>query len=307
MEPLEPLDVATSGPAPVTSGRESPIRYYLRFVRSRPAGVFGGLIVTTVLVVTIIAPWITTHDPERTIPGNVLEPPSADHWFGTDAASLDVFSRVIAATRTDIPVAFAATAASLIVGVILGVIAGYFGDRRGIGGAVAEVIMRILDVFQAFPVFVLALVLVAAAGASAVNVGIAIAFVNAPIFARLIRGQLLGLRRMPFVEAARCAGGTPLRVAFRNVMPNVISPAFVQGSVTLGFAILLTAGLSFVGAGVAAPTPEWGLMMASGGRHIITGQWWPSVFPGLALGLTILGFALLGEVLGQAINPLERR
>ena len=306
MGPIEPSD-ATAGPAPLTGRRESPFRYYLRFVLSRPAGIFGLVMVSGVLIVTIIAPWIIPHDPEKTLPGLILEPPSAAHWFGTDATGLDVFSRVIAATRTDIPVAFAATAASMAIGVILGVIAGYFGERRGLGGAVSEVIMRILDIFQAFPVFVLALVLVAAAGSGALNVGIAIAFVNAPIFARLIRGQILGLRRMPFVEAARCAGGTPLRVAFGNVMPNVISPAFVQASVTLGFAILLTAGLSFVGAGVAAPTPEWGLMVASGGRHIITGEWWPSVFPGLALGGTILGFAFLGEVMGQAINPLERR
>jgi len=188
MDPIEPIDT-TMGPAPLTARRESPFRYYLRFVLSRPAGIFGLVMVSAVLIITIIAPWIIPYDPEKTFPGLILEPPSGAHWFGTDATGLDVFSRVIAATRTDIPVAFAATAASMAIGVVLGVIAGYFGERRGLGGAVSEIIMRILDIFQAFPVFVLALVLVAAAGSGALNVGIAIAFVNAPIFARLIRGR----------------------------------------------------------------------------------------------------------------------
>ena len=282
-------------------------RYLVFFLRENPIGFVAIAIVLLVLVLTVIAPWIAPYNPEATLPGQTLVPPSASHWFGSDSSGLDVFSRVIVAARTDIPVALIATLVAMSVGVGLGVLAGYFGDRPGLGGLVAEALLRLMDVLQAFPVFILAMVLVAATGAGAFNVGVAIAFVNMPIFLRLVRGQVLGLRDMPYVEAARCAGAGPFRIAFRNILPGVMSPALVQASVTIGFAILLTAGLSFVGAGVPPPTPEWGLMIASGSHDIITGEWWTSIFPGLALALTVLGFSLTGQTFGRALDPTQRR
>lgn len=282
-------------------------RYFVYFLRNNPISIVGISIVLVVAIVTVIAPWIVPYDPETARPGETLLPPSASHPFGTDDNSLDVLSRVIAATRTDIPVAVIATLISMVVGMGLGVLAGYFGDRRGPAGFASESMLRFMDVLQAFPVFVLAMVLVAGTGASALNVGVAIAFVSMPIFLRLTRGQVLALREMPYVEAARCAGASSLRVAFRNILPGVVSPALVQASVTVGFAVLLTAGLSFVGAGVPPPTPEWGLMISTGSHTIITGQWWTSVFPGIALAITVFGFSLLGETLSRAFDPLQRR
>jgi peptide/nickel transport system permease protein len=283
------------------------LEYATFFVRKNPISLIGITIVGSVMSLAIIAPWIVPYDPEETGVGRPLSPPSRDHWFGTDSSGLDVFSRVLAATRVDIPVAVTATAIAMIVGAILGVLAGYFGSQRGVGGVLSEAILRIMDILQAFPVFILAMALVAATGPSPLNVGVALTFVSMPIFLRLIRAQVLALREMPFVEAARCAGSSPGRIAFVTMMPSVVSPALTQASVTVGFAILLTAGLSFVGAGVPPPTPEWGSMIAAGSENITTGQWWPSVFPGLALAVTVFGFAVVGEVVGRAVDPLQRR
>lgn len=286
--------------------RES-LRYFVYVVRSSPLSILGVTIVSIVLLLTIISPYIVPFDPEAARTGETLQGPSWNHLLGTDSSGIDILSRILTATRTDIPVAILATLAAMVIGVGLGVIAGYFGNRRGLKGVAGEVLLRVMDVLQAFPVFILAMALVAATGPSPFNVGLAVTFVNAPIFLRLIRQQVLGLREMPYVEAARCAGAKPRRVAFVNILPGVVSPALIQGSVTIGFSILLTAGLSFVGAGVPAPTPEWGLMIANGSHDIQTGQWWTSVFPGLALAITVLGFALTGEAVGRALDPLQRR
>lgn len=297
-----------AGRRPSSGGiaRES-LRYFIYVVRSSPLSIVGVSIVASVLLLTLISPWIVPYDPENASTGETLQAPSGKHLLGTDSSGLDILSRLLTATRTDIPVAILATLGAMVIGVGLGVVAGYFGNRRGLKGMPGEILLRVMDVLQAFPVFILAMALVASTGPSPLNVGIAVTFVNAPIFLRLIRQQVLGLREMSYVEAARCAGAKPLRIAFVNILPGVVSPALIQGSVTVGFAILLTAGLSFVGAGVPAPTPEWGLMIANGSHDIQTGQWWTSVFPGLALAVTVLGFALTGEAVGRALDPLQRR
>ena len=160
--------------------------------------------------------------------------------------------------------------------------------------------MRVSDVLQSFPVFISAMILVALAGRSTVNIVIALALLYTPIYIRLTRSEVLSQRVRGYVEAARALGNPELVVAFRHVLPNSLAPALIQSSVTIGFAILLTAGLSFVGAGVRPPAPEWGLMISSGANQIILGEWWPSVFPGIAISLTVFGFAVLG-------NALERR
>jgi peptide/nickel transport system permease protein len=300
-------DLPPEGPPRSLVVGSQTLGYLIFFAKNNPISIVGAGIVTCIGILTVIAPWVVPYDPERVLAGQDLHAPSSAHWFGTDSSGLDVFSRVVAATRTDIPVAISATLVSLIIGVGLGVAAGYFGNRRGIGGFLGESLLRVMDVLQAFPVFILAMALVAAAGSSSTNVGIAIAFVNMPIFLRLVRGQVLALRDTPFVEAARCSGASPAQVAYIHILPSVVSPALIQASVTIGFAILLTAGLSFVGAGVPPPTPEWGLMIADGSHDILTGQWWTSVFPGGALALTVLGFALTGEALARAVDPLQRR
>ncbi|MEL6233732.1 MAG: ABC transporter permease, partial [Pseudomonadota bacterium] len=159
---------------------------------------------------------------------------------------------------------------------------------------------RVSDVLQSFPVFISAMILVALAGRSTVNIVLALSLLYTPIYIRLTRAEVMAQKTRGFVEAARAIGLTELQIALRHVLPNALTPALIQSSVTIGFAILLTAGLSFVGAGVRPPTPEWGLMISTGANQIILGEWWPSVFPGLAISLTVFGFAILG-------NALERR
>lgn len=223
--------------------------------------------------------------------GELKQPP---HWFGTDATGFDIFSRVISAPRVDLTIALAANGLSLILGVFLGLITGYFRN------IVTEIMMRVSDVLQSFPVFISAMILVALAGRSTVNIVIALALLYTPIYIRLTRSEVVSQRARGYVEAARALGNPEIIVALRHVLPNSLAPALIQSSVTIGFAILLTAGLSFVGAGVRPPAPEWGLMISSGANQIVLGEWWPSVFPGIAISLTVFGFAVLG-------NALERR
>ena len=226
--------------------------------------------------------------------GNISEPPSGQHWFGTDATGLDIFSRVISAPRTDVTIALAAAALSLVGGSLIGLVAGFFR------GFFAELIMRISDVIQSFPVFILAMILVALSGRSTFNLVLALAFLYTPIFIRLTRAEVLSQRSRIYVQSARAIGASELRISFRHVLPNSLAPALIQASVVIGWGILLTAGLSFIGAGVRPPTPEWGLMISKGANSIILGEWWPSVFPGLAISLTVFGYAAVGNALERA-------
>lgn len=269
----------------------------------------GIAIVVVVCLLAVFGPLIGPYDPTLTTPHYSAPPPSLSkipsllgdwmagrlesppHWMGTDSNGFDIFSRVIAAPRTDLVIALSANVISLFVGAFLGLIAGYFQNRS------TELMMRISDVLQSFPVFITAMVLVAMAGRSTTNIVIALAFVYTPIYIRLTRAEVLSQKSRGFVEAARALGNRELTIALRHVLPNSLTPALVQSSVTIGFAILLTAGLSFVGAGVRPPTPEWGLMISTGANQIIMGEWWSSVFPGLAISITVFGFAILGNAL----------
>lgn len=261
-------------------------------------------VVGVVMLLAVLGPLIAPQPTEEANVAQRLLAPGSAHWLGTDENGIDIFSRILAAPRVDVLVAVAATAISVAIGVPLGVIAGYLeaAPRRS-SRAAAAVFLRVLDVIQAFPVFILALLLVAVRGTSVLNIVIAIAFVNTPVFIRLVRTEILSERERPYAEAARAVGNGEWGVAFRHLLPNAITPVVVQVSVTVGFAILLTAGLSFVGAGVRAPTPELGTMVAGGSKFLITGQWWPSVFPGLALGLMIFAFAVVGEAVGKMLVP----
>ncbi len=209
----------------------------------------------------------------RSITGRLAAPV---HWFGTDDSGLDVFSRVITAPRADLAIALAACALSTVLGVAIGLIAGFFRHWS------TELMMRVSDVMQSFPVFISAMILVAMAGRSYVNIVVALALLYTPIYVRLTRAEVLGQVARGYVQAARAIGNPAWRVALTHVLPNA-----------------LTAGLSFVGAGVRPPTPEWGLMIANGAGGIVTGEWWSSVFPGIAISLTVFGFAAIGNALEQ--------
>ena len=257
-----------------------------------------------IVVLTAIGPDLAPYSTINASPSDRLVPPSAAHWLGTDDNGIDILSRLLAAPRTDVVIAVIATAISVLLGSPLGVVIALLESRRRGGSTVvAEIAMRLLEVIQAFPVFVFAMVLVAVFGGTKVNIIAAIAFVNTPVFVRLVRSDVLSLVQRPFAEAARAVGNSEWRVGFRHILPNAIPTILVQLSVTIGFAILLTAGLSFVGAGVKPPTPELGSMIASGAKFLIIGQWWPAVFPGIALGLIVFSFGVFGEVMTKFMEP----
>jgi peptide/nickel transport system permease protein len=260
-----------------------------------------------VLIITAIGPFVAPYPPTFADPLQRLVPPNRAHPFGTDENGIDVMSRLIAAPRTDVLIAVIATTLSLGIGAPLGVVAGYFegADRRAMRW-ISEGTLRLLDVIQAFPVFILAMVLVAIRGTGPVNVIFAVAFVNFPVFLRLVRSEILTLREHLYADAALALGNSELGVGFKHLLPNAWPTVLVQVSVTIGFAVLLTAGLSFVGAGVSPPTPELGAMIASGAKYMIIGQWWVAMFPGLLLGLIVFTFAVMGDIVGRLMDPRQR-
>ncbi|MFO1059278.1 MAG: ABC transporter permease [Dongiaceae bacterium] len=280
---------------------------FLAFARRRPSVMFGLVVVVVTLFLAITGPLVAPYDPELALPGLGLQPPSWAHPMGTDVSGMDILSRVIAAPRIDLTIALVSSLVAFVGGVLLGVISGYFAGTPGIGKVVSGTIMRSADILQAFPVFIFALALVGFRGPGIVNVIAALAFLNIPYFLRVTRGAVFQVRERPFIEAARCAGNSELRIAFVHVMPNAIGPALANISPGIGFAILLTAALSFVGAGVPKPTPEWGSMISIGAPNMMTGQWWTAFFPGVALGLTVLGYALFGDGLREHMDPVKRR
>jgi peptide/nickel transport system permease protein len=268
-------------------------------------------ITAIVLLLAAFGPSIAPYDPQEST-GRFGEPPPpltewpgllvdtltgslerAPHWFGTDFYGLDVFSRVIAAPRTDVSIALGGALLSLVLGTGLGLIAGFFRHWS------TALLVRVSDVLQSFPVFITAMVLVALAGRQTGNIVLALCLVYTPIFLRLTRAEALTQAGRGYVEAARAAGAGPWTILRRHVLPNSLVPALIQLSATIGFAIMLTAGLSFIGAGVPPPTPEWGLMISQGAGDLNYGWWWPSVFPGLAIVITVFGFAVLGHALEE--------
>lgn len=275
--------------------------------RARPVFAVGYGVVVLVIFATIAAPILTPYEPEVADSAAYLLPPSLEHLMGTDNTGMDIFTRVLYALRIDLLIALLGTIVSAGVGVPLGAYIGFYEAKKGFNSVVATTMMRAADVLQAFPVLVFALCLVAVFGQSLLSIVVAIAFVNAPVYLRIMRHQVLTLRSSRFVEAAYIAGASDFMIMRRHLTPNASAPILSQLSVSIGWSILLTASLSFVGAGVEAPTPEWGAMIAAGFQSIMTGQWWPSVFPGMALGLTVFGFAVVGESIEILADPVARR
>jgi peptide/nickel transport system permease protein len=278
----------------------SDTRHLRYLIRTRPAALAGMVIVTIALSLAVVGPAVAPFDPTTAIPGDQLQPPSFRHLMGTDGNGMDVFSRVIASPRTDLTIAIFGTLGAIVIGIPLGLLAGYYR------GFASELLMRVSDIVQSFPVFILGMALVVVTGQEIKNVVYVVAIVNFPIYVRLVRGQVLFLRERPFIEAARVLGARDRWLIREHIFPNAIGPVVANASITIGWAILLTAGLSFIGAGVRVPTPEWGSMIAVGAKNVYTGEWWPSVFPGIALAVTVLGFALLGETMVQMTDSTRR-
>jgi peptide/nickel transport system permease protein len=259
----------------------------------------GAAIVGALVVIAVFAPLIV---PYRGDAGSATHPlasflgPSGQHWFGTDAVGRDVFTRVLYGTRISLTIAALVILFSLAVGVPLGIAAGYFG------GFVDNVLMRITDVFLAFPALLLALALASVLSPSVSNATLAIAVTWWPWYARLARGQAASVAGRPFIESCRALGISPWRTLFRHVLPNSVTPVVVQASLDVGGVILTAAALSFLGLGAQDPTPEWGLMVSEGQAYFTT-QWWLVTFPGVAILLAALAFNLVGDGLRDRLDP----
>jgi peptide/nickel transport system permease protein len=252
------------------------------------------------VLAAILGPHIVPYDPLQSDTTQALKPPSAHHWFGTDQIGRDVFSRVVVATRLDFFIAVASVVLVFLMGGLAGVAAGFFG------GWTDRIVGRIADTIMAFPLFVLAMGIVAALGNTVQNIIIATAIVNFPLYARIARSEANIRREAGFVEAARLSGNSDWRILAFQILPNVFPILVVQMSLTMGYAILNAAGLSFIGLGVRPPTPEWGIMVAEGSAFMVAGEWWNAFFPGAALMVAVFCFNLLGDGLRDMVDPRRR-
>ena len=262
-------------------------------------GLSFGLFVIIALC-ALIGPYIAPYDPLASDTTATLQSPSLHHWFGTDLLGRDIFSRVLVATRLDFVIAVASVALVLVMGGLAGIAAGFFG------GWTDRIVGRISDTIMAFPLFVLAMGIVAALGNTVTNIVIATAIINFPLYVRVARAEANVRRDAGFVQAARLSGNSDFRIVMVHILPNIMPIMMVQISLTMGYAILNAAGLSFIGLGVKPPTPEWGIMVAEGATNIISGEWWIALFPGAALMIAVFCFNLLGDGLRDLVDPQRR-
>ena len=269
------------------------------FLAESRLNVAGVAIVALVLLLAVFGPAIAPQNPNQINLFAVLQPPSVHHWFGTDNLGRDLFSRVLVGTRISVEVAVIILSLSVVFGTALGIVSGLAG------GLADEIVMRVTDLFLAFPGFILAAAIAATLGPSLQHTVLALAVVFWPWYTRLIRGQVLSLREREFILAARVARAGTIWIATRHVARNVLSILVVQVSLDVGYAILATSSLSFLGLGAQPPSPEWGAIIAEGRSYIQTAWWW-STFAGIALALTVLGFNLLGDGLRDWIDPRLR-
>lgn len=279
----------------------SSTRAHIRHVLSEnPVTLVAALLFGLFVLLALVGPWIVPYDPLASDTTVALQPPSAAHWFGTDALGRDIFSRTLVATRLDLGIAVSAVALSFVIGITLGLVAGYFGGWWDLG------VTRVSDTIMAFPLFVLAMGIVAALGNTVGNIVLATAVINIPFYVRVARAETNIRRSAGFVEAARLAGNSEWRILAVHLFPNILPPAAVQVSLNMGWAILNAAGLSYIGLGVRPPTPEWGILVAEGAQFIVSGEWWVSFFPGAVLMLAVFSFNLLGDALRDILDPRKR-
>ena len=274
---------------------------HARYVLSEnPVTAFAFALFFLLALCAALGPALAPYDPLASDTAEALTGPSAAHWFGTDQLGRDIFSRIVVATRLDLGIAMTSVALAFGIGTLLGLAAGYCGgwiDR--IGG-------RAVDTIMAFPLFVLAMGIVAALGNNVANIVYATAIINLPIYARLSRSEANVRRNAGFVEAARLCGNGEARIVLAQLLPNIMPLMMVQVSLTLGYAILNAAGLSFIGLGVRPPTAEWGIMVAEGASFIVSGEWWVAFFPGIVLMAAVFCFNLMGDGLRDIVDPQRR-
>ena len=278
------------------------LRTIWKFLRPsrNPLGFLGVVLVFFISLCAIIAPYVVPYSPYKVEVISRLRPPSWEHPFGTDELGRDIFSRVLVGTRFSLQAAVVIIGLSLLCGTVIGTLGALAG------GWVDDVLMRLTDSFLAFPYLIFAMLVSAVLGPSLPNAMLAISVTWWPWYARLARGQILSVKNQLYVEAARAVGVGGLRLFFNYLLRNALSPLIVQATLDVGYAILLTSSLSFVGLGAQPPTPEWGRMVADGRQYLLS-YWWVPIFPGLAIFVTVLGFNLIGDAIRDFADPRTRR
>jgi len=277
----------------------SPRRKMWRALRRNPRVVLGALVLAVLVLAAVFADQLSPYPPNRQNLRNSLSPPGAEHLLGTDQFGRDVLSRIIHGGRVSLQVGFISVGIALLIGGLMGLLAGYYGGRLD------SALMWIVDVLLALPAFLLALAIVAALGPSLVNVMIAVGIAFIPVFARVTRAAVLTVREQDYVAAAQAAGSSDLRIMFKHVVPNALSPVIVQVTLALAGAILSAAGLSFLGLGAQPPTAEWGSMLSTA-RPFIRDAHWAVTFPGLAIVITVLALNMVGDGLRDALDPRRK-
>ncbi len=268
--------------------------------RRNNLAIIGTVIIVLFLLIAALAPLLAPYSPSAQNLPNKLQAPSWEHPFGTDEFGRDILSRVLYGSRIALQIVFIVTLISGILGVIIGITAGYYG------GVIDEVLMRLTDMFLAFPRLILAMAIAAMLGPSIVNAIIAISLVQWTQYARLARAEALRVKGQPYIESIRSMGASNLRIIFLHILPMSISPVLVQLTLRMGTVIITASTLGFLGLGAQPPSPEWGIMV-SDGRSFLIDQWWISIFPGIAIALIVFGFNLLGDGIRDMLDPRLRR
>lgn len=256
----------------------------------------GGSIILIYILLAILAPVIAPYDPFEIKLLDKLKPPSMEHWMGTDDKGRDIFSRILYGSQLSLAVGFVSVFIGAFFGIILGIISGYYGRW------IDTLIMRFIDILLAFPGLLLALAVVSALGPSLLNVMIAVGIFSIPTFARIVRGSTLSVKKMEYIDAIKVLGASDIKIIFVHILPNILSPIIVQGTLRLATSILSVAGLSFLGMGAQPPTPEWGAMLSSG-RDFLYSAPHIALFPGLAIAIIVLAFNIFGDGLRDALDP----
>jgi peptide/nickel transport system permease protein len=271
-----------------------------RFARRNPLGAAGAVVVVVMVLVAMFADVIAPYNPVANAFDRLHEPPNRENWFGTDQFGRDVFSRIIYGARTALLVGFVSAFVGATLGLVLGVGSAYFGGRIDL------VFQRIVDIFMAFPLIIMALAVITIFGTGAQNVIIAITIPFIPRCARVVRSSALAIRELPYIDAARANGFSHARIILRHMVPNVMAPFLIMITAFVGQAILLEASLSYLGLGVQEPTPAWGLMLQGGAEEYAESAPWIAIFPGIAISLAVFGFSLFGDAVRDELDPKLR-
>ncbi|MGB7181435.1 MAG: ABC transporter permease [Burkholderiaceae bacterium] len=280
--------------------KPSAVARLFQWVRKQPLGAAGGLIVLLMIFAGAFAPWLTSYDPTANDFSAMHQAPGAEHWLGTDQFGRDLLSRIMYGARTALIVGFVSAFVGATLGLVLGVASAYFGGRFDL------IFQRVMDVFMAFPLIIMALAVVSIFGAGLQNVIIAITIPFIPRCARVVRSSALAIREVPYIDAARAMGFSDARIILRHMVPNVMAPYLILITAFVGQAILLEASLSYLGLGVQEPTPAWGLMLQGGAEEYAESAPWIAVFPGLAITLGVFGFNLFGDAVRDTLDPKLR-